>query len=93
MGVGLWVSADVHCIMHGGMNVIAPCLHHSLAATDSGLDTIGCCKHHSMGLPAGLGSSMGTSSAGAVDSTATGYGGSENVQANTDAAERGTNET
>lgn len=37
---------------------------------------------------AGLGSTMGTASAGAVDSTATGYGGSENTQANTDAAER-----
>ena len=32
---------------------------------------------------------MGTASAGAVDSTATGFGGSENAQANTDAAERG----
>lgn len=38
---------------------------------------------------AGLGSTMGTAAAGAVDSTATGYGGSENTQANTDAAERG----
>ena len=38
---------------------------------------------------AGLGSSMGTATAGAVDSTATGFGGSENTQANTDAAERG----
>lgn len=37
----------------------------------------------------GLGSSMGTASAGAVDSTATGFGGSEKTQANTDAAERG----
>ena len=38
---------------------------------------------------AGLGSTMGTATAGAVDSTATGFGGSENTQANTDAAERG----
>lgn len=38
---------------------------------------------------AGLGSTMGTATAGAVDSTATGYGGNENTQANTDAAERG----
>ena len=32
---------------------------------------------------------MGTATAGAVDSTATGYGGNENTQANTDAAEHG----
>ena len=32
---------------------------------------------------------MGTATVGAVDSTATGFGGSENTQANTDAAERG----
>ncbi|KAL3133985.1 hypothetical protein ABBQ32_008425 [Trebouxia sp. C0010 RCD-2024] len=37
----------------------------------------------------GLGSTMGTATAGAVDSTATGFGGNENTQANTDAPERG----
>lgn len=44
-------------------------------------------KYHSV--LAGLGSTMGTATAGAVDSTATGFGGSENTQANTDAAQRG----